>query len=101
MKNDHIGSSFEDFLREEGIYEEVEASAIKKVIACMIEQSMVESRVSKSEMARRMGTSRTQLDRLLDPAYQSITLATIAKAASALGKKISISFGDRPPMKAA
>ena len=101
MKNDHIGSSFEDFLREEGIHEEVEAGAIKKVIACMIEQSMIESRVSKSEMARRMGTSRTQLDRLLDPAYQSVTLATIAKAASALGKKISISFGDLPPMKAA
>ncbi len=101
MKSDHIGSSFEDFLREEGIYEEVEAGAIKKVIACMIEQSMIEGRVSKSEMARRMGTSRTQLDRLLDPAYQSVTLATIAKAASALGKKISISFGDLPPMKAA
>ena len=99
MKNDHIGSSFEDFLREEGLYEEVEAGAIKKVIACMIVQSMIESRVSKSEMARRMGTSRTQLDRLLDPAYQSVTLATIAKAASALGKKISISFGDLPPMK--
>ena len=47
-----------------------------------------------------MGTSRTQLDRLLDPAYHSVTLATIAKAASALGKKISISFGDLPPMKA-
>jgi DNA-binding phage protein len=77
------------------------AGAIKKVIACMIEQSMIEGSVSKSEMARRMGTSRTQLDRLLDPAYQSVTLATIAKAASALGKKISISFGDLPPMKAA
>ncbi len=101
MKSDHIGSSFEDFLREEGIYEEVEAGAIKNVTVCMIEQSMIEGRVSKSEMARRMGTSRTQLDRLLDPAYQSVTLATIAKAASALGKKISISFGDLPPMKAA
>ena len=101
MKNDYIGSSFEDFLREEGIYEEVEAAAIKKVIACMIEQSMLETHVSKSEMARRMGTSRTQLDRLLDPAYHSVTLTTIAKAASALGKKISISFGDLPPMKAA
>lgn len=99
MKNDHIGSSFEDFLREDGIYEEVEAGAIKKVIACMIEQSMIESRISKSEMARRMGTSRTQLDRLLDPTYQSVTLATIARAASALGKKILISFGDLPPMK--
>jgi DNA-binding phage protein len=101
MKKEFIGSSFEDFLREEAIYEDVEASAIKKVVACMIEQSMQESRVSKSEMARRMGTSRTQLDRLLDPAYPSVTLATIAKAASALGKKISISFGDVSPMKPA
>lgn len=94
MKNEYIGSSFEDFLREEGLYEEVEAAAIKKVIACMIEQTMQERRVTKSDMARRMGTSRTQLDRLLDPAYPSVTLATVAKAASALGKKISISFGD-------
>ncbi|HEY5581511.1 MAG TPA: helix-turn-helix transcriptional regulator [Rhodoferax sp.] len=101
MKSEYIGSSFEAFLREEGLYEEVEAAAIKKVVACMIEQSMQESRVSKSEMARRMGTSRTQLDRLLDPTYPSVTLATIAKAASALGKKISISFADMSPMKAA
>jgi len=101
MKKDFIGSNFEDFLRQEGIYEEAEAGAIKKVIACMIEQSMLETHVTKSEMARRMGTSRTQLDRLLDPDYQSVTLATIAKAAAALGKKISISFGDLPPLKAA
>lgn len=98
MKKEFIGSNFEDFLREEAIYEDVEAGAIKKVVACMIEQSMQESRVSKSEMARRMGTSRTQLDRLLDPAYPSVTLATLAKAASALGKKISISFGDVSPV---
>lgn len=58
MKKEFIGSSFEDFLREEAIYEDVEASAIEKVVACMIEQSMQESRVSKSEMARHMGTSR-------------------------------------------
>ena len=101
MNNEFIGSSFEDFLREESIYEDVEAGAIKKLVACMIEQSMQEGRVSKSEMARRMGTSRTQLDRLLDPAYPSVTLITIAKAASALGKKISISFGDSSPVKPA
>ncbi len=100
MKREFIGSSFESFLREEGLYEEVEAAAIKKVIASMIEQSMQECRVSKSEMARRMGTSRTQLDRLLDPAYPSVTLSTIAKAASALGKKISISFGEMSPANA-
>lgn len=97
MKNEHIGSDFGDFLREEGIFEEVEAAAIKKVIACMIEQTMVEARISKSEMARRMGTSRSQLDRLLDPEYPSVTLATIAKAANAIGKKISISIDELRP----
>ena len=92
MNNPHIGSDFDDFLREEKILEEVEAAAIKKVLACMIEQAMAETHVTKSEMARRMGTSRTQLDRLLDPANPSVTLSTVAKAAKAIGKKISISF---------
>ena len=94
MSNQHIGSDFDDFLREEGIFEEVEAAAIKKVLACMIVQTMAETHITKSEMARRMGTSRTQLDRLLDPANPSITLSTVAKAARAIGKKISISFED-------
>lgn len=92
MSNPHIGSDFDDFLQEEGIFEEVEAAAIKKVVACMIKQAMAETHITKSEMARRMGTSRTQLDRLLDPANPSVTLATIARAAAAIGKKISISF---------
>lgn len=93
-KNEHIGSDFDDFLREEGIFEEVEAGAIKKVIACMVEQALVESHTTKSEMAKRMGTSRTQLDRLLDPENHSVTLATLVKAAKVLGKKLSISFED-------
>ena len=97
MSNEHIGSDFDDFLKEEGIFEEVESGAIKKVIACMIEQTMAETHITKSEMARRMGTSRTQLDRLLDPENQSVTLATIAKAAKAIGKKISISFDEMHP----
>jgi antitoxin HicB len=99
MSNQHIGSNFDEFLRQEGIFEEVEAGAIKKVVACMIEQAMAESHITKTEMARRMETSRTQLDRLLDPSYPSVTLATIAKAATALGKKISISFEDFLPVK--
>lgn len=97
MSNEHIGSGFDEFLREEGIFEEVEAGAIKKVVACMIEQAMAESHITKTEMARRMETSRTQLDRLLDPAYPSVTLATIVKAAAALGKKMSVSFEDVLP----
>ena len=92
--NKHIGSDFDGFLRDEGILEEVEAAAIKKVIACMIAKTMDETHLTKSEMARRMKTSRTQLDRLLDPEYHSVTLSTITKAATAIGKKISISFED-------
>jgi DNA-binding Xre family transcriptional regulator len=94
VSNPHIGSDFDDFLREEGIFEEVEARAIKKVVAAMIEQTMAERHVTKTEMARRMATSRGQLDRLLDPANPSVTLATLAKAARAIGKRMSISFED-------
>jgi len=94
MSNPHTGSDFDDFLRAEGIFEEVEAGAIKKVVACMIEQAMAESHVTKTEMARRMATSRGQLNRLLDPANPSVTLTTLAKAAKAVGKKMSISFED-------
>ena len=101
MSNPHIGSDFDEFLREEEIFEEVEAAAIKKVLACMIEQAMAETHITKSEMARRMGTSRTQLDRLLDPANPSVTLSTVAKAAKAIGKKISISFEEIQSVKTA
>jgi DNA-binding Xre family transcriptional regulator len=94
VSNSHIGSDFDDFLREEGIFEEIEARAIKKVIAAMIEQTMAEKHVTKTEMARRMATSRGQLNRLLDPANPSVTLATLAKAARAIGKRMSISFDD-------
>jgi len=92
--NPHIGSDFDDFLEEEGILEEVEAAAIKKVIACMIAQTMAEANITKTEMAKRMDTSRTQLDRLLNPNCHSVTLITLTKAASAVGKRISISLED-------
>lgn len=92
--NQHIGSDFDDFLKEEDIFEEVEAAAIKKVIACMIAQRMEETHVTKTEMAKRMKTSRTQLDRLLDPNSHSVTLATLSKAATAMGKKLTIRFED-------
>jgi len=96
--NPHIGSDLDDFLEEEGILEEVEAAAIKKVIACMIAQTMEEAHISKTEMAKRMNTSRTQLDRLLNPNCHSVTLATLTKAAAAVGKKISISLEDSAPL---
>jgi predicted XRE-type DNA-binding protein len=92
MSNGCIGSDFDDFLDQEGILDEVEALAIKKVIASMVEQAMGEAHLTKTEMARRMGTSRSQLDRLLDPTCASITLTTVTKAAKALGKKVSINF---------
>ena len=92
--NEYIGSDFDDFLSEEGILQEVEAAAIKKVVACLVKQGMDEARLTKVEMARRMGTSRVQLDRLLNPDNPAVTLTTLVKAANAVGKKISISFDD-------
>ncbi|MBT9096511.1 XRE family transcriptional regulator [Methylovulum psychrotolerans] len=92
--NPHIGSDFDDFLAEEGLSEEVEAAAMKKVIACLIAQNMTEAHITKAEMARRMNTSRAQLDRLLNPNCHSVTLTTLVKAAAAVGKKISISLED-------
>ena len=100
MSNQYPGSDFDDFLRDEGIFEGVQAGAIKKVMAAMIERAMTDSAISKTEMACRMATSRAQLDRLLDPSNSSITLATITRAATAVGKKVSISFEDLRPAKA-
>ncbi len=85
--NKHVGSNFEDFLKEEGIQEEAEALAIKKAIASMIEQEMISRSIPKTEMARKIGTSRSQLDRLLDPENTSVTLATLVKSTAAIGKK--------------
>lgn len=89
-KNPHIGSTLESFLKEEGIYEEVTASAQKKVLAWQIEQLMAKRKVSKSEMARRMKTSRAAVDRLLDPANASVTLYTLNRAATALGQRVEL-----------
>ena len=83
-----IGSSFDDFLKEEGIYEEVTAKAIKRVIARQLGAVMRENRLTKSMLARRMRTSRAQLDRLLDPDNDSVTLGTLARAAHAVGRNL-------------
>jgi antitoxin HicB len=90
MKKKHIGTSFDSWLRAEGIYEEVTASAIKRVLARQVEAAMKEKRFSKAEMARRMHTSRAALDRLLDPEYDAVTLSTLRKAAVAVGREIRI-----------
>ncbi|MGB8682882.1 MAG: helix-turn-helix domain-containing protein [Candidatus Binatus sp.] len=90
MKKKHIGSSFDSWLREEGIYEEVTASAIKRVLARQVEAAMKERQFSKAEMARRMRTSRAALDRLLDPGYDAVTLSTLRKAAAAVGRQLRL-----------
>lgn len=95
-RNPHEGSSFDEFLREEGIFEEVEAVAIKKVVAALLDDAMKEQKISKVAMGKRIGTSRSQLDRLLDPNNPSVTLLTLTKAAAAIGKRVKIVFEDAP-----
>ena len=90
MTKKNVGSSFDSWLREEGIYEEVAATAIKRVLARQLEAAMKEKQVSKAEMARRMRTSRAALDRLLDPDYDAVTLNTLRKAALAVGRELRI-----------
>jgi len=90
MNKKHIGSNFDDFLKEEKIYEQVQAAAIKRVIAYQIAEEMKKKNLTKTEMASRMKTSRAALERLLDPENSSITLITLERAASALGKKLTV-----------
>jgi antitoxin HicB len=92
--NPHRGSSFADFLKEDGIYEEVTATAMKRVLAWQIAQAMKKQRVTKSAMAKRMRTSRAALDRLLDAENTSVTLQTMGRAAAVLGKELSITLKD-------
>jgi|SRR6202047_2503714 len=93
-KMDHSGSTFDSFLEEEGIREEVEAVAIKRVITWQLEQAMQEQQKTKQAMAKQLHTSRSQLDRLLDPSNVSVTLDTITRAARALGKRVIIRVAD-------
>lgn len=90
MKQTNVGSTVDSWLREEGIYEEVSATAIKRVVARQVEAAMQEKGFSKSEMARRMQTSRAALDRLLDPHHDGITLSTLQKAATVVGRKLRL-----------
>ena len=87
-KQGRIGSSFDEFLKDEGIYEEVTARAIKRVLARQLDALMQDQGLTKSELARRMQTSRAQLDRLLDPDNESVTLATLTRAAHAVGRQL-------------
>jgi antitoxin HicB len=90
----HVGQNFEDFLQEDGIYEEVQLNALKKTIAHQIRSMMKEKGIRKTEMAIRMKTSRSSLERLLNEESFNITISTISKAAAVLGKRIELSLVD-------
>ena len=87
----HLGSSLDDFLKEEGIFEQTQNRAIKEVIAWQLTQAMQEQAMSKTRMAALLQTSRSQLDRLLDPT-SDVTLSTLERAAALVGRKLSITL---------
>jgi antitoxin HicB len=88
--NPHRGSNFDDLLNEDGIYETVQARALKRALAEQLDDAMQAGKLSKVAMAQRMSTSRSQLDRVLDPANLSVQLDTLIKAANAVGKTVEI-----------
>jgi antitoxin HicB len=89
MSKRHIGSSIDDFLKEEGIFEEAQALAVKEVVAWQFAEAMKKKKISKNKMAILLKTSRTQVDRLLDP-KNDITLSSLQRAAAAVGRSVSI-----------
>jgi len=89
MSKKHMGSSVDDFLKEEGIFEVVQAQAIKEVIAWQLAEAMKKKKISKNKMAMLLKTSRTQVDRILDP-KNDITLGSLQRAAAIVGRRITI-----------
>jgi antitoxin HicB len=89
MSEKHMGSSIDDFMKEEGIFEEAQAQAVKEVVAWQLAEAMRERKISKNKMAILLRTSRTQVDRLLDPT-SDITLASLQRAAVMVGRRVSI-----------
>jgi DNA-binding phage protein len=89
-RNPHIGSTLEDFLHEEGLFEDATNHAVKHVLAWQVEKAMQEQGITKVEMARRMGTSRAHLDRLLDPDNDKVQLDTVQRAAAAVGRRVKL-----------
>lgn len=87
-----IGGMFDDFLKEEGIFEAVQAGALKKVVAHQLAEAMKAQNLTKVALAKRMNTSRSQLDRLLDPHNHSLSLDTLTRAAAAVGRQIRLEF---------
>jgi hypothetical protein len=95
----HSGSSFDDFLEEEGYRDEIESAAIKRVLAWQFEQEMTRQQKTKRAMAAELKTSRSQLDRLLDPQNTAVSLHTLTRAAHVLGKRLVLEIRDVPPKK--
>lgn len=95
-QNKHLGSSFDEFLQSEGLYEQVTTLAWKRVLSWEVTEAMKKEGISKSEMSKRMGTSRSQLERLLDPDNPNVLLDTVQKAATAVGKRLTIGLTDVP-----
>ena len=89
MSKNHIGSSIDDFLKEEGIFEEAQAQAVKEVVAWQLAEAMKEKKISKNKMATLLKTSRTQVDRILDP-KNDITLGSLQRAAAIVGRRVTI-----------
>ena len=89
MSKKHMGSSIDDFLKAEGIFEEAQAEAIKEVVAWQLAEAMKQQKISKNKMATLLKTSRTQVDRLLDP-KNDITLGSLQRAAAIVGRRVSI-----------
>ena len=89
MSKKHMGSSIDDFLKEEGIFEEAQAQAIKEVVAWQLAEAMKKKRISKNKMATLLKTSRTQVDRILDP-KNDITLGSLQRAAAIVGRRVTI-----------
>tara|TARA_R100000935_G_C2737892_1_gene124660 strand:+ start:203 stop:496 length:294 start_codon:yes stop_codon:yes gene_type:complete len=84
------GALFEDFLKEQGVYDETTEQAVKRVLAFQLAAAMKEQHLSKVEMAKRLATSRSQLDRLLDPSNDGVTLAVLSRAAQVVGRSIKV-----------
>ena len=91
-KHSPLGSSFDAFLQEEGLHEEVTFAAAKRVLALQLAHEMERQHLTKTQMARRMHTSRSSLERLLDPENESVTLQTLDKAARSLGRRIAVAL---------
>ncbi len=88
-RKNHMGSSIDDFLKKEGIFEESQAQAIKEVVAWQLEEAMKKQKISKNRMASMLKTSRTQVDRLLNP-KNDITLSSLQRAAAMVGRRVMI-----------